>query len=110
MITTEDLVAASWEEFVDSYGNHGYVTHAQEPPCAVLLYDDDAFHCQAGEGFSWRLYEDGYDGSLEDLAYDLSADAVGAGFCSFDEAIEDMIETMFDGNEQQVLDGTIHLG
>lgn len=110
MITTDDLVAANWEEFCDTYGNHGYITHAQEPPCIVLLYDDDAFHCQAGEGFSWRLYEDGYAGTLEELTYNLSADAVGIGFCSFDEAIEDMIETVFDGNEQYALTGTIYLG
>lgn len=80
-----------FETFSDPYGNYGYIS-AEPAPCVVVYYDDDAHHCQAGHGFGWCIYENGYRGDIDHVvvAGRFEADDEAYGFESFEEAFADL--------------------
>lgn len=85
-----------WTECADSRGNRFYLS-GEDIPQAMLVYDDDAFHCLAGAGWSWRVYENGIDQYTEDIVPIDMSDRSFGGFMSAEEAYENLLVHMADG-------------
>lgn len=80
----------TWTEHTDSYGNRVYTR--DDITRAVIVWDNDAFHC-TGLGWSWRaFFADNEPVIGEGFVQVNKSDVYNDGYQTFEEAAEGLIE------------------